>query len=136
VYDYSFRYNFEEKVKGRKADLNQKTKLVFKAESLSNQPEKIQVAIVNDKGYSFGKVVEILPGIKEYAINFSELHPVKTVTLPRPYPSFLPYYFEHPDSGSLEMTSAEAVQFSVGPGVEEEDLQKPHNLGVISLRVE
>ncbi len=136
VYDYSFRYNFEQKVKGRESDLSAKTKLVFKAESLSNHPEKIQLAIVNAKGYSFGKIVEVSPGINEYSVNISDLKPVKTVSLPRPYPSFLPYYFEHPDDGSLEITSAEAVQFSIGPGIEEENYQKPHEIGIISLRLE
>ncbi|MFV8224508.1 cellulase family glycosylhydrolase [Christiangramia aquimixticola] len=136
VYDYSFRYNFADKTKG--IDFSDKKKLVLKARNLQNETGKLQVALVMKNGASFGKVVELTPEIKEIEIKIEDLLPVKTVTLPRPYPGFLPYYFEHSYNGALDLdlNQVESVQFSIGPGIEQEKLQQSHSIGIRSLRLE
>jgi len=104
--------------------------------SLTGKPKKIQVAIVDKHGTSFGKIIELHPEEKEYVIKIKDLVSVKTVTLPRPYPTFLPYYFEHDNKNELNMEEAEALQFSIGPGLEESELQLPQEIGITSLRLE
>ncbi|MCX2839655.1 hypothetical protein OQ279_16020, partial [Salinimicrobium sp. MT39] len=136
VYDYSFRYNFNRKVAGREEALEDKVKLVIKARSLNDKPLKLQVALVMDNGRSFGKVIELQPEIEEYEIGLSELQPVKTVTLPRPYPSFLPLYFEHDIQEPLKLEDAESLQFSIGPGLSESEQQEQHGVGIVSVRLE
>lgn len=76
------------------------------------------------------------PGEREYQIKIGELEPVKTVTLPRPYPSFLPYYFEHNNKEGLKIQNIENLQISIGPGMQETDLQKSHEIGITSIRLE
>ncbi len=134
IYDYSFRYNFQKKTAGR--NLEDKNKLVLEARSLSNQTEKIQVALLMNNGAAFGKIVELEPEVQEIEIDLSELTPVKTVTLPRPYPGFLPYYFDHDYSGDFKLEEVESIQFSIGPGIETEYLQKPHKIGIRSVSLE
>lgn len=134
IYDYSFRYNFLKKIGNRK--LSEKNKLVVTARALGDQPEKMMVALVMDNGASFGKLIELSDEIREIEIALEDLKPVKTVTLPRPYPGFLPYYFDHSYSGKLKIEDAESIQFSIGPGIEQENLQKPHAIGIREVRME
>ncbi|MEO2126685.1 MAG: hypothetical protein ABGW91_00875 [Christiangramia sp.] len=134
VYDYSFRYNFSEKTENRK--LEAKDTLTLEARSLSGKTEKLQVALVMKNGAAFGKVISLQPEISEIKIALTELQPVKTVTLPRPYPGFLPYYFQHAYDGAFELKDAESVQFSIGPGIEKPNLQQPHSVGIRTLKLE
>ncbi len=134
IYDYSFRYNFNQNIANR--PINTKNKLVLTARSLNDKSEKIQVSLVMDNGASFGKIVELSPEVKEISIDLNELKPVKTVTLPRPYPGFLPYYFDHSYKGDLKLENVESVQFSIGPGIEAENLQTAHSVGIRSLKLE
>lgn len=136
VYDYSFRYNFLRKIAGRKKKLGEAEKLILKARSLTGKPQKIQVALVMDNGASFGKIIQLTPEIQEIEIPLKELEPVRTVSLPRPYPSFLPYYFEHDYKGGLKIEKVESLQFSIGPGVEQERLQQEHGVSIESVELE
>ena len=74
--------------------------------------------------------------VRVYSIPFSVLLPLKTVSLPRPYPGFLPYYFEHNNTGGFTIENAESLQFSIGPGMTEEEQLQGHSLGIISVRLE
>jgi len=134
IYDYSFRYNFQKKLGSR--DISSEKNLTINGRALGDNSEKIMVALVMNNGASFGKIIELTPESKEIQIKLSELKPVKTVTLPRPYPGFLPYYFDHSYSGELKLEDVESIQFSIGPGIEKENLQKPHSVGIRSVRLE
>ncbi|MBZ9630556.1 cellulase family glycosylhydrolase [Salegentibacter sp. LM13S] len=136
VYDYSFRYNFSRKIEGRKNELDSKDKILIKARALTEATDKLQVAFVMKNGATFGTVIEINPETEAYEVELSSLQPVKTVSLPRPYPSFLPYYFEHSYDGDFELENAEALQFSIGPGIEDNELENPHGVGIISVSLE
>lgn len=136
IYNYSFRYNFQRKVEGRKKILPSLQNLVVKARSLSGKPEILQVAFIDKDGAAFGKTIELGQEVREYSIPLSELLPVKTVSLPRPYPGFLPYYFEHNNTGGFTIENAESLQFSIGPGMTEEEQLQGHSLGIISVRLE
>lgn len=136
VYDYSFRYNFNRKITGRKSELNSKNSLVIKARALTERTDKLQIALVMKNGAAFGTTLDLDQETKTYKIDLSALKPVKTVSLPRPYPSFLPYYFEHSYEGDFELENTEALQFSIGPGIEDIKLEKPQGVGIISVSLE
>ncbi len=136
IYDYSFRYNFNRKIAGRKAELESKDSLVIKARALTESTDKLQIALVMKNGAAFGTTIDLNQETKTYKIDLSTLKPVKTVSLPRPYPSFLPYYFEHSYDGDFELKNAEALQFSIGPGIEDNELENPHGVGIISVSLE
>ncbi|SDS21314.1 Cellulase (glycosyl hydrolase family 5) [Christiangramia echinicola] len=134
IYDYSFRYNFQNKIVRR--NLNGRNRIVVKARTLHDKTGKIQVALLMNNGASFGKTIELTNEIQEIEIDLIDLEPVKTVTLPRPYPGFLPYYFDHSYSGEFKIEDIEAIQFSIGPGMEQENLQKSHSVGIREVRLE
>ena len=134
IHDYSLRYNFEKKIGDY--EVSKLNDLVINARSLNSDIEKLQVALLMKNGAAFGKILELNSETRDIKISLDELEPVKTVTLPRPYPGFLPYYFEHSYSGDLKLDEIESIQFSIGPGIEKEDLQKPHAVGIRSVRLE
>ncbi|WP_298246554.1 hypothetical protein [uncultured Christiangramia sp.] len=134
IYDYSFRFNFQNKI-GVRLPRDQK-ELIIKARNLKSGTEKLQVALLMKNGSAFGKVIELDNHLKEIRIKLDELKPVKTVTLPRPYPGFLPYYFEHQNPEGFDLQKVEALQFSIGPGIEPENLQKKHEIGIVKVTLQ
>ncbi|WP_143961730.1 hypothetical protein [Litoribacter populi] len=136
IYDYSFKHYILDAIKGRREDLSGKSTLVIKGRSLEENPLKIQVAFVLDDGSSYGGMIEIESEIGEYKLDLEYLNPVKTVTLPRPYPSFLPYHFEHNLPEDFDISRVESLQFSIGPELSEEEKQQSFGLGLISIRLE
>ena len=136
IYDYTFKHFIIHQLNERKADLKSKKELVFFGRALNEKPVKLQIALVMKDGSSFGKVIEIGTEMKEYKLSLSELKPVKTVTLPRPYPSFLPYYFEHQNNSDFDITKVESVQFSIGPELTKEEQQEKQGIGFVKLWLE
>ncbi len=134
IYDYSLRYNFQSKIKGLERELSNVQSIVFKGRSLSGKSEKLQLALVDNNGLSFGKIIELSSETQEYSIKISELEPVKTVTLPRPYPSFLPYYLAHTKGEGLHLENVEALQLSVGPGLDKNEQIQSHSFAIESIR--
>ena len=133
IYDYSFRTFFGDKISARESDLRDKTQLVLKARSLVGSSRPLQIALVMKDGTSYGTTIEISPEIQEYQIDLSALEPVSTVTLPRPYPTFLPYYLHHSIAPDFDISAAESVQFSIGPGLTAPEQHEPQGVGIISL---
>lgn len=136
IYDYSFKHFFRDGITGRLKDLPAKNKLVFKGKSLNGKPEIIQVAFTMLDGSAYGSLLSINPEKKEYIIHFSELKQVKAVTLPRPYPSFLPYYYTNPTPKPFDISNVESIQISLGPDIPADQLDKTHGFSVESVRME
>jgi hypothetical protein len=77
-------------------------------------------------------------GLREddYRISLAELKKVKLVTLPRPYPTFLPYFFEDGVSKKMDIAEVESLQISIGPGIPDSELSTSHALALESVRLE
>jgi len=133
IYDYSFKHFIIDKIKDRKTDLLSKKTLIFKGRALNDKPCKLQIAFVLDDGSAYGNVIEIGTETKEYLLNLDDLKPVKTVTLPRPYPSFLPYYLEYDISSDFDISRAESLQFSIGPDIPVDEFNNPHGIAIINV---
>jgi len=136
IYDYSFKHFILDKIKGRQEDLSSKEIAVFKGNALNNKPCKLQIAFVMNDGAAFGNVIEIGTETKEYKLLIKDLKPVKTVTLPRPYPSFLPYYLDHNLNSEFDINKIESIQFSIGPEILKTDLKNTHGISIISVSLE
>lgn len=135
IYDYSCRYFFGNKITGRIGDAVFKQKIVLKGRSLNDKDCLIQVALITPDGSAFGGLISVKPGAGDYELTIRDLKPVKLVTLPRPYPTFLPYYFK--GSGEkLDMSKIESLQISIGPGIPEAELQNKHGIAIESVRLE
>lgn len=136
VNDYSLRYNFSSQLGERKADLASKTKLVFKGMALNDKPCDLQLALIMRNGSTFGGVITVGTERKDYIVSLADLKPVRLVTLPRPYPTFLPYFFTPGSVGEFDVTAVESLQLSIGPGIPKNDLQQKHGIAIESVRLE
>jgi len=135
-YDYSFKYFILDIIQERKADLAFKEKIVFHGRALNDKNCKLQIALIMNDGMAYGDVIEIGKELKDYYISLKNLKPVKTVTLPRPYPTFLPYYLEHNINTTFDISKVESVQFSIGPEIPENQLEDKHGISIVNLRLE
>jgi hypothetical protein len=135
IYDYTFKHDITDKIEERKTDLSAKEKIVFYGRALNDKLCKLQIAFVLNDGSSYGKIIDIGTELKEYTININDLEPVKTVTLPRPWPSFLPYYLEHNITSKFDIVKVESLQFSIGPGISKNELEDKHGVGIIRVDI-
>lgn len=136
IYNYAFKHFILDEIKGRKNDLSSKQQLVIKGRALNDKPCKLEVALVMNNGVAYGGMLDIGTDSKEYTLPLKELKMVKTVTLPRPYPGFLPYYLDHNINMPFDINLIESIQFSIGPGIPENKIEEKHGLGLISVRLE
>jgi hypothetical protein len=58
------------------------------------------------------------------------------VTLPRPYPTFLPYHFEPASIQPLRLEDIESIQVSIGPGILPAAYDQPHGIAIESIWIE
>jgi hypothetical protein len=135
IADYSMRYYFGSKIAGRKEELASRTKLVFRGRSVG-KPTPIQVALITRQGQAYGATITLQPSKSEYTVSLSDLKPVKLVTLPRPYPTFLPYYFEGGPGPTFNLAEVETLQLSIGPGLSEAESKNPQTLVIRSIWLE
>ena len=78
----------------------------------------------------------ISPEKGQYALKLDELKQVEFVTLPRPYPSFLPYFYKNPSPEPFSIGNIESLQISIGPGISSEELEKSHGVALESIKLE
>jgi hypothetical protein len=136
IYDYSMRYFIGNKMDGRSESLKNKRKIVFTGRSLNGKPCKFQIALVSENGAAFGGIITVHPEKSKYELALADLKQVKLVTLPRPYPTFLSYYFDTDESMEFDITAVEALQLSIGPGIAEKEADQPHGIAIESITLE
>lgn len=135
VYDYSMKYFFGDKIDDRRDVLESLDEIVFRGRSLNEKNCVLQVALITRDGSTFGKTLVIEPAKKDYPIDLSTFQKVGAVTLPRPYPTFLPYFFEG-ESVTFRLAEIESLQISIGPGIPESELLLPHGIAIESVRIQ
>lgn len=136
IHDYSMRYYFGDKIAGRKGSLGDKKQIVIRGRSLTTKGLQVQLALVTKRGSAFGGVVNLEPSSKDYSVALSDLKQVKLVTLPRPYPTFLSYFFEGAETGKMNIDDVETLQISIGPGIPESELENEHAIAIETVRLE
>ncbi|UOB18647.1 cellulase family glycosylhydrolase [Abyssalbus ytuae] len=136
IYRYTFKHFVTDKIASRKSDLSSKENIVLKARSLNGKPCKLEVAFVMNDGNAYGGIIDIGTGLKEYKLPIKELKSTKTVTLPRPYPGFLPYYLDHKLNSPFDIQKVESVQFSIGPGIPESEIKDTHGVAIVNVSLQ
>jgi hypothetical protein len=135
VNDYSMRFCFNDKLTGRREDLTRMKDIVFHGMSTDGKPSWLQVALITKSGAAYGGVIEIGTTSTDYSIALSELKEVKLVSLPRPYPTFLPYFFEGSASEPFDISQIETLQMSIGPGIPEESMASGLGVAIENVRL-
>jgi hypothetical protein len=135
IKDFAVRLYLNKKIDHLKEQLKNKNELVLKGRSLDAGPKNIQIAFILKNGSAFGKVIEFSSQLKEHRISLKELKQVKMVTMPRPYPTFLPYYSEV-DQAVFDVRNIEGIQINIGPGIDTSMLEQAHNIGISWISLE
>ncbi|MBK7869935.1 MAG: hypothetical protein IPJ74_04205 [Saprospiraceae bacterium] len=134
IYDYTIKNYLNKKIGNYKKQLINKTKLILKARSLNEKPVLLQIALITKDGAAYGKTIEIGAEMQEYEILLKDLQKVNTVTMPRPYPTFLPYYFVNNNNNKdIDLQEIEGLQFSIGPGISQQKRSEKHGVSLVSL---
>ncbi|HEX6223558.1 MAG TPA: hypothetical protein VFZ52_04070, partial [Chryseolinea sp.] len=136
INDYSMRYYFGKKVTHNREILAGKKDIIFRGRSLANKPCWVQLALITKMGEAFGGMIKVDSISGDYKLSVKDLKKVRLVTLPRPYPTFLPYFFEDKREGSVDLREVETLQISIGPGIPESELNDRHALAIESVRLE
>ncbi len=131
--DYTFKHSILPYLSDVKETLLDKHTLVLEGRSLIGTTYPIQVALVMDNGSAFGAMITLEPNEVAVDVSLNGLKPVKTVSLPRPYPSFLPYYFEHHNKDHFDISRVEFIQISLGPGQTKDQIDGAHGIAVSKI---
>jgi hypothetical protein len=95
-----------------------------------------KVALITKGGEAFGGVIKVDAASTDYKLSLSALRKVKVVNLPRPYPTFPPYFFEDKRSETMDIMDAEVLQISIGPGIPDDQVNDSHGVAIESVRLE
>ncbi len=127
-HDYSFRFFFKPKVAARTHDLAGKSTVVLYGRSGTDQPCPIQIALVTSDGFAYGATIEVRPEFGKYAVPISNLKPVRSPNIPHGYPVFLPFWSDGTKQIPFELSRAESVLISIGPGLAPERYHQKHGI--------
>jgi hypothetical protein len=138
LHDYSMRFFFGDRIKGRQKDVRAATSIVFRGRSGVDWDCPVQIALITKQGVAYGGMITLGKECSDYSIPVSALKKVDLVTLPRPYPTFLSYYFKGGDGGGggFDLADVESLQVSIGPGISSDNLEDSIEIGIESIRLE
>ena len=136
IADYSIRHYFGDLIANRKNEVLQKKTLVVNASAVSNTTFPMQVALVMKDGSAFGGSIQLDSTHTRYELKLDELQKVQAVILPRPYPTFLPYYSVAGKEEILDLSQIESLQISIGPGIKKEDYGNTYAFKLVSVLLE
>lgn len=133
IYDFTYDHYIGKTMQERKEDLPLMTKLILKGHALNEKTCTIQISLVMKNGSAYGGTINAGVKLQDYELSLADLTPVKMVLMPRPYPTFLPYYFENASTGNFDITQVESIQFSIGPGIPTNELENKHSIAIESV---
>jgi hypothetical protein len=105
--------------------------LRMRARAVGGRAGRLQVSLVTRDGSAWGTVLELTDGWRDFDVPVSELRPTPLALLPRPYPQFLPYLLDPPDTDTLRLAELDGLQFSVSADLfGEADRPGPHGFAI------
>ena len=110
---FGMQYYFAEKIAGRINELDSFSKLVIKARSNPGPINCKLILITKDAG-SFSGEIMIHEKSGEYALPLNNLKQDSALLLPRPYPGFLPLWFNSPRVNEFKFSNTAVLQLLIG----------------------
>lgn len=123
-----FQSFFADKMAGRTAELNNLKILVIKIKA-NAENTKIKIGSIDTDAHFFA--TEIIAGkdFKLIEIPLNQLKNDAQLLLPRPYPGFLPLYYQSPDRSAFNLKNVEKLEITFGY----ENATKPTNITIESI---
>ncbi|MEZ0541908.1 cellulase family glycosylhydrolase [Fibrella arboris] len=110
-----FQVYFGDKIKGRRTELSDLTKLVVRGKSAAGQSVSLKIGLVDKYGATFSTVVQLPQQLTELEVPITSLTRDAMLLLPRPYPDFQPLLFQPSTSGTFNITDSERIDIQVMP---------------------
>jgi hypothetical protein len=106
--------------------------LRIRARAARRESDRMQVALVERDGTAWGTALTLSHEWREYAVPLSALVRTPLALLPRPYPLFLPYFFEGAGGATRpDIAHLDGLQLSVGADLfADGDRDGPHDFEI------
>jgi len=134
--DLTFKLFIGDIIELEKDNLENFSKIILKGSSGDKLTQKVQVALQLSNAQVFGKILEVEPEFQEIEINFEELQPVPMVLLPNAYPVFQHYWFQSESQEQFDASKIEAIQISIGPGIDKSERNEEQLLFIENILLE
>jgi hypothetical protein len=135
-HDFSFRFFFKPKIKGRTSGLAAMQQLVMYGKSSTDKPCLLQLALITSDGIAYGGMVTVNPVHGTYRIPVSALHQVRSPNIPHGYPVFIHFWSGPGANIPLDLNHIESVLVSIGPGIPAADYPGEHGVQIERIWLE
>ncbi|KRT15068.1 membrane or secreted protein [Pedobacter ginsenosidimutans] len=110
-----FQSFFADKMTGRTAELNNLKTLVIKIKA-NTENTKIKIGLTDTDAHFFATEILVGKDFKLIEIPLNQLKNDAQLLLPRPYPGFLPLYYQSPSQAAFNLKHAEKLEVTFGYG--------------------
>lgn len=108
-----FQSYFADLLVGRQTELNEIKSLVIKVKS-NGEKAKVKVGLIDIDAHFFAKEITVDSDFKTIEIPLSQLKKDAQLLLPRPYPGFLPLYFNTDGAANFNLKNTEKLEVTFG----------------------
>lgn len=126
-----FQYYFRDKIAGRSSELSSFTKLVIRLKA--SEEAKAGLSLITTDAGAYVATVPVSTEWKEVEVLLTSLQQGEFLLLPRPYPSFLPLWFNAAATKVFSLADAERVEVSFKGGTRSSTAAFTMEVGAIWL---
>ena len=101
-----------DKIKGRVSELASFKKIVVRARSNNDRHVPLKLSLISSGAQAFSARVTLDGTFREYEILLNDLKKDRFLLLPRPYPSFLPLWFQPKTEKPFDIKDMEKLEVS------------------------
>lgn len=112
-----FHTYFGDRIKSHENTSGYKT-LVIRLKTLTGKPGNVKVGLIDAKGNFFAAKTPVSGTFSEVEVPLNTLKQDSQLLLPRPYPGFLPLYYQSPAGAVFNLKDAEKLELSFEQGLE------------------
>ncbi|MDG5767148.1 hypothetical protein QA596_06710 [Balneolales bacterium ANBcel1] len=120
-------------VEGRKARAQEASELMVRGKSMAGDASVVRVILVQRDGSSFSAELTLSGRYEEHYLSLDDFRRDAFMLLPRPYPPFMPFWFNSAADPDLNPAGIEEIQLVTGADHEGGDSPKKAGFAVTSV---
>lgn len=124
---------FGNKTDWRSGDISTFKTIVVRARTTSAQPVKAKLAFITRDAIPFAATISLSANFQDIEVPIGSLQKDSMLLLPRPYPGFMPLWFNPSSTKTFSMADAEKLQIIIGSDVLPADFAKPYSMEIESV---
>lgn len=130
---FGFQSFLGDKLSSRSSDLSSFKTIVVRARTTGAQAVNAKLCLITKDAIPFAANITLTPAFQDIEIPVSSLQRDSALLLPRPYPGFMPLWFNPSGQASFSLADAEKLQIIIGSGVSPADFAKSYAMEVESV---